>query len=100
METARRRYEYTNARIVSLVIAVVLWFLLGFAAMGRNATDGSEVGYLLGSLFFALLISWVVRSLYRLVRRRRVLQPAWTPGLFWGAVVLELLSAIGNSAPD
>jgi hypothetical protein len=99
VETVRPRYEYSTGRVFSLVVAIVLWFLLAFAAMGRDAPEGSEAGYLIGSLVFPLLISWVVRSLFRLVRRRPVIQPAWTPGLFWGAVVLQLLSAIGNTAP-
>jgi len=80
----------------------VLWLLLGFgaAARGADADAGWFVGYLLGSLFFSLFISWVVRSLFRLVRRRPVIQPVWTPGLFLGAVLIQFLSAVGNSAPS
>jgi hypothetical protein len=62
--------------------------------------DGSgsyKLGLLLGSLFLSLLISWIVRSVYRLIRRRPVLSPAWTPGLFFGAVVIQVLTAAGNS---
>jgi hypothetical protein len=29
-----------------------------------------------------------------------VLYPAWTPGLFFGAVVIQILSAAGNSTPS
>ena len=99
--SARPEYEFTTPRIVFLVIAIVLWLLLGVAAMARESADepSHSVGYLLGSLFFPLLVSWVVRSLYRLIARRPVIHPAWTPGLFLGAVVIMVLSAAGNSAP-
>jgi hypothetical protein len=90
-------YEFTTLRIVSLVIAVVLWVLLGFGAMARQDEPG--VGYFIGSLFAALLFSWIVRSLFRLIMRRPVIHPAWTAGLFVGAVIFQLLSAAGNAAP-
>jgi hypothetical protein len=62
--------------------------------------DGSgsyKVGLLLGSLLISLLIAWIVRSVYRLIGRRPVLSPAWTPGLFFGAVVVQVLTAAGNA---
>jgi hypothetical protein len=97
--TATRDYEFTTTKIVLLVIGIVLWVLFGVAAMTRD-DDGSgsyKLGLLLGSLFLSLLISWIVRSVYRLIRRRPVLSPAWTPGLFFGAVVIQVLTAAGNS---
>jgi uncharacterized BrkB/YihY/UPF0761 family membrane protein len=100
--SAQHEYEFTTPRIVLLVIAIVLWLLFGVAAMARD-DDGSgsyRFGLLLGSLFVSLLLSWIVRSLYRLIRRRPVLYPAWTPGLFFGAVVIQILSAAGNSTPS
>jgi hypothetical protein len=97
----RPAYEFTTARIVILVIAIVLWLLLGVGAMARDDGDpGSAVGYLLGNLAITLFFSWVVRSLYRLTVRRPVIQPAWTPGLFIGAVVIQILIAAGNSTPN
>jgi hypothetical protein len=36
----------------------------------------------------------------RLIRRRPVVRPAWTPGLFFGAVVVQILIAAGNSSPS
>jgi hypothetical protein len=98
--SAQRRYELTTPRIVLLVIAVVLWLLLGIGAMARDGDPSSAVGYLLGNLFVTLVFSWIVRSLFRLTMRRPVIQPAWTPGLFLGAVVIQILVAAGNSAPD
>jgi hypothetical protein len=98
--TARQEYEFTTPRIVLLVVAILLWLLLGVGAMARD-DDGSgsyRFGLLLGSLIASLLLSWIVRSLYRLIRRRPVLSPAWTPGLFFGAVVVQILSAAGNSS--
>ena len=99
---ARHEYQFTTPRIVLLVVAIVLWLLLGVGAMARD-DDGSgsyRFGLLLGSLFVSLLVAWIVRSLYRLIRRRPVIRPAWTPGLFFGAIVLQILSAAGNSAPS
>lgn len=100
--TATRDYEFTTTKIVLLVIGIVLWVLFGLAAMARD-DDGSasyKVGLLLGSLFISLLIAWIVRSVVRLIRRRPVVRPAWTPGLFFGAVVVQILIAAGNSSPS
>ena len=100
--TARHEYEFTPPRIVLLVVAILLWLLLGVGAMARDddGSGGYRFGLLLGSLFVSLLLSWIVRSIYRLIRRRPVLSPAWTPGLFFGAVVVQMLSAAGNSSPS
>jgi hypothetical protein len=98
--TAQRQYEFTTPRIVFLVAAVVLWLLLGLGAMARDGDPSSAVGYLLGNLFITLFMSWIVRSAFRLTLRRPVIQPAWTPGLFFGAVVIQILVAAGNSAPN
>ena len=97
--TATRDYEFTTAKIVLLVIGIVLWILFGVAAMARDddGSAGNKVGLMLGSLFVSLLIAWIVRSVYRLIRRRPVLSPAWTPGLFFGAVVVQVLTAAGNA---
>jgi drug/metabolite transporter (DMT)-like permease len=97
----RSEYEFTTLRIVLLVITMTLWVLLALAATARDADSSAEtsIGYFIGSLLFPLLIAWIVRSLYRMVRRRPVIHPAWTPGLFTGAVILMVLQAAGNSAP-
>jgi drug/metabolite transporter (DMT)-like permease len=99
--TAQQRpeYEFTTLRIVLLVIAITLWVLLAVAATARDADPETTIGYFLGSLFFPLLVAWVVRSLFRLARRRPVVHPAWTPGLFVGAVVLMVLQAAGSATP-
>jgi hypothetical protein len=96
----RSRYEFTTLRIVLLVIGVVLWFLLAFGAATRESDGEAVAGYLLGSLLLTLAVSWVIRTGFRFAWRRPVLEPAWTPGLFWGAALIQLLSAIGNAAPD
>jgi hypothetical protein len=97
--SAPREYEFTTARIVSLVIGVALWVLLGVGAMARDedADSSYRIGFLLGSLLMSLVFAWIVRSLARLILRRPVMQPAWTPSLFWIAVVFQLLSAAGNA---
>jgi hypothetical protein len=99
--SAQYHYEFTTTRIVLLVVGIVLWLLLGIARMaGQSDAAGEAVGYLIGSLLFPLAISWVIRAGYRLIRRRPVVQPAWTPGLFFGAAVLIMLANAGNAAPS
>jgi hypothetical protein len=94
-------YEFTTTRIVLLVVSIVLWLLFGVARTAREADEASfTVGYLLGTLGVALLVSWIVRSLYRLIRRRPVVSPAWTPGLFFGAAFVAFVNLVGASAPD
>jgi hypothetical protein len=104
METSAQHhydYEFTTTRIVLLVVSIVLWLLLGVArAAGQSDSAGEAVGFLIGSLLFPLALSWIVRALYRLIRRRPVVQPAWTPGLFFGAAVLIMLANAGNAAPS
>jgi hypothetical protein len=88
----QRKYEFTMPRIVTVAIAIVLWLLLSVGA-GRQSDDPSgAVGAFLGSLLPSLVLSWAVR-------RRPVIQPAWTAGLFVGAATVALLSAAGNAAP-
>jgi hypothetical protein len=97
---AQHQYEFTTPRVVWLVIGIVLWVLLSLSAAARENSDpSSSIGYLLGSLLISLFVAWIVRSLYRLARRRPVIQPAWTPGLFLGAALFQFLSVVGNSAP-
>jgi uncharacterized membrane protein len=98
-QAAEPRYEFTTSRIVAIVVAIVLWVLFSLGSAGRQDDPSTAFGALLGSLLVSLFVSWIVRSLYRLVRRRPVLRPAWTVGLFVGAGVVALLSAAGNAAP-
>jgi hypothetical protein len=82
---------------VLLVVAVVLWLILGVSAVGQasDETTTYRVGAFIGRLLGSLLFAWVIRSVYRLVRRRNVTRPAWTPSLFFGAALIELLAAAG-----
>ena len=85
-----------------LVVAIVLWLLLAVSAVARasDKSAGYQLGAFLGALVVSFLFSWIVRSLYRLVRRRPVNDPMWTPGLFLGAAVFSLLSAAGEAGND
>ena len=74
--SAQREYEFTTTRIVLLVVSIVLWLLLGVARSARAAEDASfTIGYLLGTLGVGLLVAWIVRSVYRMIRRRPVMSP-------------------------
>lgn len=85
-----------------LVIAIVLWLLLAVSAVARASekSTGYQVGAFLGALLVSFLFSWIVRSLFRLARRRPVNDPMWTPGLFLGAAIFSLLSAVGQAGND
>ncbi|MGH2762140.1 MAG: hypothetical protein ACRDLD_06120 [Thermoleophilaceae bacterium] len=85
--------------MVRLDVAVGLWLLasVGRAVTAANDTSGSasrQVGAFLGALLVTLIVAFVVRGLVRLVRRRPVLSPAWTPNLFFAAAGLSLLLAV------
>jgi hypothetical protein len=99
METsAQRQYEFTTPRIVLIIVGIVLWLLCGVMAASAGAEEGGSYafGAMLGAMGIGLLISWIVRCVYRLIRRRPVIYPAWTPGLFFGAAFVALLSAAGQ----
>jgi hypothetical protein len=65
-----------------------------------SARSGYRVGAFLGALLVSFLFAWIVRSLFRLARRRPVNDPMWTPGLFLGAAIFSLLSAFGQAGND
>jgi len=99
METsAQRHYEFTTPRIVLIIVAIVLWLLCGVMSATAGAEEGASYafGAMLGAMFIGLLISWIVRSAFRLIMRRPVIYPTWTPGLFFGAAFISLLSAAGQ----
>jgi len=89
-----------------LFVAIATWLL---ASLGRAVTKASEssggapeqAGVFMGTLVVGLVIVFVVRTVARLVRRRPILSPMWTPGLFFGAAGLSLLlvaTTAGNAS--
>jgi len=79
-----------------LYVAIGTWLL---ATVGRAVTAASEssgsasrqVGVFIGTLFATLVLVLIVRGVVRLVRRRPILSPAWTPSLFFSAAGLSFL---------
>jgi len=79
-----------------LWVAVATWLLL---SVGRAVTAASEsagsgsraAGAFIGGLLATVLLVFLVRSVARLVRRRPIFSPMWTPGLFFAAAGLSLL---------
>ncbi len=53
----------------------------------RPATRRSRPGV-------SLLIAYVIRGMWRLITRRRVLAPGWTPGVFYGAAVISVVETL------
>jgi hypothetical protein len=97
VEGTRSQASVGTAGIVLLVVAVVLWILFAVSAVTQAAdeTGSYRIGAFIGRLLGSLLIAFLVRAGYRFARRRDVLRPTWTPSLFFGAALIEILAAAG-----
>jgi hypothetical protein len=79
-----------------LIVSIVVWALLCIGRALSAASDASggaagQVGAFVGALLATLLLAFLGRSVVRLLRRRAVLSPLWTPSLFFIAAGLSLL---------
>jgi len=84
---------------LSLAIAVWSLFSLGAALGAAETTPGTgaaKAGAFTARLFTALILAYLIRAVWRLIRRRPVLAPAWTPALFYGAAVISLLETVST----
>ena len=79
-----------------MLVSLAVWALLsvGRGLSAANEASGAapgHVGAFLGAILGTLLLAFVGRSVVRLLRRRAVLSPLWTPSLFFAAAGLNLL---------
>jgi hypothetical protein len=79
-----------------LLASIAVWALLSIgrgvsAANDASGTAPAQAGAFVGAILGTLLLAFLGRSVVRLLRRRAVLPPVWTPGLFFTAAGLSLL---------
>lgn len=82
---------------LSLAIAVWSLFSLGAslgAAEDTPGTGAAKAGAFVGRLIGSLLFAFVIRAVWRLIRRRRILAPSWTPALFYGAAAISIIETL------
>lgn len=92
----RRQRAGISLRL-SLAIAVWSLFSLGSALGAAQSTPGpgaAKLGAFIARLFDSLVFAYLIRCVYRLIRRRRILRPGWTPALFYGAAVISVVETL------
>jgi hypothetical protein len=84
-----------------LSLAIAVWSLcsLGAALGAAESTPGTgaaKAGAFIARLFTALILAYLIRGAWRLIRRRPLLHPGWTPALFYGAAVISVLETVST----